>query len=65
MTLEQAFDLACVVQVNGISGGHTGQTRHGHDLTADNNHEPGTRAQTDFAHGHRVACGRAALGRIG
>lgn len=43
--LEQAFDLAFVIQHDRLGRGNARQARHGHDLTADRNNEPGTRRQ--------------------
>ena len=57
--LEQAFDLAGVVDVDLLGGGDLGQTGHGHDSAGLAHHEACAGGQTGRAHGNIKAGGTA------
>jgi hypothetical protein len=71
--LEQSFDLALVVETDGIGRGHARQTWHRHDFARDHHHELGAGRQphlTDLDQmiGRRIALfgiGREGILRLG
>ena len=62
---EQPHDLSIRIDVDGVRCRHLGQAWHGHDVTADRDHELGTGGEANLAHRDHVIDGRALEVRIG
>src|SRR5690606_41060546 len=58
-SLEEADDVAVLVEADLVGGGHLGQSRHGHDLAGDDDDELGAGSEPHLAHRDNVAARRA------
>src|SRR5699024_4565698 len=61
---EQSGDLAGLVHVDALGGGHLGQSGHGHDLTGQGYQEASAGGDLHVPNGNGEAAGSAQLGLV-
>src|SRR6516164_6790237 len=65
LRLEQPGDAAVAVDVDVVRGRNLRQSRHGHDVATDHDHELRARGEPHLANVDHVVCRRAAQLRVG